>query len=177
MASYGIPDILNYFDSSEINLSLRIAVPNKKAYKDIHDTIDYEWILCDESDKPVVSDSDSRFHFYDTQGKGSFDLATRKRPKSESDKERAYGRYENRASIMLFKRRAVRIGTLSKLGNYKVAMRFTDSLGNQSDYLRMAQFNILNKDQFRHRLLLIILGAIAAGGVAAVAATCGIGTS
>jgi hypothetical protein len=35
MAKYGLPDILNYFNSTDICLALRIKLPNKKEYRDL----------------------------------------------------------------------------------------------------------------------------------------------
>jgi hypothetical protein len=65
----------------------------------------------------------------------------------ECNQNTEYFRYENSAVIMLRKKDAVRIGTFSKLGNYKIVMRFTDNLGNESEYMRMAQFDILFKNR------------------------------
>ncbi len=112
------------------------------------------------------------------EGSGLFVVTTKKQPKPKrniQNRETEYSRYNDRSIIVIFKRQAVKIGNYSKLGNYKVVMRFIDSSGNKSNYMRMAQFEILSKDRFRHWILLTILGLIATGIAGLILKTCGIG--
>ena len=61
---------------------------------------------------------------------------------------------------MRLKSGAVRIGNYSKLGHYKVVMRFADKSGNWSNYLRMAHFTIDDKDKTRQAFAIGIVSAI-----------------
>jgi hypothetical protein len=60
---------------------------------------------------------------------------------------------------MLFKPQAVKIGNY-KSGHYKVIMRFTNGSGSTSDYIRMAEFTIMDKDNFQQNLLISIVVVI-----------------
>jgi hypothetical protein len=161
LAIFGFPDMLNYFNSSEICFDLRLGVPNKKENRNITDLIKYEWLLCTEDDKPVIRESDPRFHFYDIAGSGDFEMVTTKPKRAEKKSSGSeYYRYQDRYWIMRLKSQAVKIGNYSKLGHYKVVMRFADKSGNWSDYMRMAGFTIVDKDKMRQTLLIGILSAI-----------------
>ena len=165
LAALGFPDMLNYFNSSEICFALRLMVPNRKENRDIKDLIKYEWLLCTEDDKPVIRESDPRFHFYDVEGSGDFEMVTAKPKEAEREsRDSDYYRYQDRYWIMRFKSKAVKIGTFSKLGHYKVVMRFADTSGNWSDYMRMADFTIDDKDKTKQTfvigIVLTLIGAI-----------------
>jgi hypothetical protein len=148
-AKYGFPDFLNYFYSSSIGFNLRISIPKNK---NIQDTINYEWILCTRNDKPVINTGDSRFHFYDTQGVGSFEVVNVNRNNPH---------YEKNSLIMLFQLQAVKIGSISQSEHYKVVMRFSDRHGSQSDFKCMGQFTIYDKDGLRQAILISIVGIVA----------------
>jgi hypothetical protein len=174
---YGLPDIINYFNSSIINFDLRIRVVNNKDNRLLKDKIKYEWILCTEDDKQVESTGDPRFHFYDTTGNGEIDLSFEKQLKKiKSDEVNTSDiiRYEDRFFLNRIKPLAVRIGNYSKLGHYKVIMRFTDSSESTSGFIRMAEFTIMEKDKLRHSLLLTLMGLVATGIAAIIFKSCGI---
>lgn len=64
IARLGLPDLLNFFNASNIELMLRVGVPNKKENKYIEDVLNYEWVLSTEDDKQVERMNDPRFNFY-----------------------------------------------------------------------------------------------------------------
>lgn len=171
----GLPDMLNYFNSSDICFDLRVAIPNSKENRSIDDLIKYEWLLCTEDNKLVTQESDPRFHFYDVGGKGDFHMVTTK-PKRVERKAAAsqYYRYQDRHWIMRFKSQAIKIGNYSKLGHYKLVMRFVDSSGNWSDYMRMAHFTIDDKDKTRQAFAIGIVSAVILAILAAVLHACGL---
>jgi len=161
LALLGLPDMLNYFNSSEVTLDLRFGVQNNKENRSINDLIRYEWLLCTEDDKLVIRESDPRFHFYDVDGGGAFEMVTAKPKQAERKLSNSeYYWYQDRYWIMRLKSGAVRIGNYSKLGHYKVVMRFADKSGNWSNYLRMAHFTIDDKDKTRQAFAIGIVSAI-----------------
>ncbi len=177
IARLGLPDLLNFFNASNIELMLRVGVPNKKENKNIEDVINYEWVLCTEDDKQVERMNDPRFNFYNTEDIGIFEFSMAKPPKRKREKKDNPPKYywnKDGYRISVFKPRAVVIGNFSRLAHYKVIMRFTDSSGIKSDYVPMAEFTIHDKDTFRHNILLAIIGVVVLGIGALFFKMCGI---
>ena len=174
IARLGLPDLLNFFNASNIELMLRVGVPNKKENRNIQDAIGYEWVLCTEDDMPVERMNDPRFNFYNTEGNEVFEFSTAKPPRRKSDDQIKYYWTRDRYRISVFKPQAVKIGNFSRLAHYKVIMRFTDNSGVKSDYVPMAEFTIHDKDTFRHNILLAIIGVAVLGIGAIFFKMCGI---
>jgi len=149
----------NYFDSSETSFDLRLAVPNIKENKNLNELVKYEWQLFTESDKPVTRVSDPQYQFYNVAGSGDFEMVTTKPQKAER-RSPEYHQYENDDWIMRRKSQAVKIGEYSKLGHYKVVMRFADKSGNWSAWMSMAHFTIVSKDKLRQALFIGIGSAL-----------------
>jgi hypothetical protein len=163
IALCGLPDFLNYFNSSDIALDLRVSIPKCRDTKNIKDTINYEWVLFTKDDKQVINNSDKRVHFYNTEGNGTFEISTSQPLK-----------YDDGYQIMLFKSQAVNIGCLSRLEHYKVIMRFTNAKGDTSKYISMAQFTIMDKDKFRQAIFLTIFAVVATALAGIILHACGV---
>jgi hypothetical protein len=154
--------VLNYFNSSETYFDLRVTVPNIKENKNISELLKYDWQLFTESDKPVARASDPDYQFYNVAGSDIFELVTRKLKKAEAEGTASeYRRYANDDWIGRIKSPAVTIGEYSKLGHYKIVMRFADNSGEWSSWMTMAHFTIVDKDKMRQSLLIgVVTGLI-----------------
>lgn len=148
-AKYGLPDFF-YFNSSLIVLDLRI-----KTNKITQNTINYEWILCDKDDKQVTYVGDERFHPYNTQGNGVFNIANENITKIAN------------SQVLFSKPKAVDIGRLAQ-SHFKIVMKFTDNIGITSDYKYMGQFTIFDKEKFRYGLFFSIGAIIIAAIIGAI---------
>ncbi|HUW46451.1 MAG TPA: hypothetical protein VMW50_11735 [Dehalococcoidia bacterium] len=169
LAVWGFPDMLNYFNSTEIAFDLRLRVTNNEENRNINELIKYEWLLCTEDDRPVTRAGDPRFHFYDTEGSGKFEMLTTKPKRIEKKTSTSdYYQYQDRYWVMRFKSEAVKIGTCSKLGHYKVVMRFADKSDNWSSYMRMAEFTIVDKDKAQQIFLIALLSALVGAAIVLV---------
>ncbi len=171
----GFPDMINYFNSSEINFDLRVAAKNRKQNRNIIDSFKYEWVFCTEDNTQVENISDQRFNTFNTEGNGTFYLETRK-PTSKNPLQSGYYGFRDSNYIMVFKSMAVKIGNYSKLGHFKVMVRLIDKEGNVGEYIRAAEFTIVDKDNLRQWVVKTVIGlfvtAIATGIVALILKAC-----
>jgi hypothetical protein len=156
--------VTNYFNSSETYFDLRLAVPNIKANKNLSDLIKYEWQLFTESDKPVARVNDPQYQFYNVAGAGDFEMVTTKLKKAERRSSK-YEQTENDDWIIRRKPQAVALGEYSKLGHYKVVMRFAGKSGDWGGWMTMAHFTVVDKDKMRQALFIgILTGLIVLAG-------------
>jgi hypothetical protein len=161
--------VLNYFNSSETCFDLRVTVPNIKENRHLSVLLKYEWQLFTESDKPVALASDPQYQFYNVADGGEFELVTRKSGRAERKSTASeYQQYASDGWVGRVKLEAVKIGELSRLGHYKIVMRFADGAGDWNSWAPIAHFTIVDKDKLKQALL-IGIGSGFIGTVLAVA--------
>jgi len=175
LGTLGLDAWLLYFNTSYIFFDLIITVPDDEIHKNIDDTIEFEWVLCDGNMHPIQNKGFSLQSFSNTFGNNEFHFSTNKKKAKELIKAgEMIKRGKGGGYIGVRKYQAINIGRLPRPADYNVVMKFKNKNGDtETTNALMANFTVFIRDRFMHAVWLGVLVVLVTALVTLMLKTCG----
>lgn len=163
----GRHDVIPYF-YGPLSFDLAVIIPRNQSKSLRNETIEYSWTFCTSKDDKVIKSGSGSMTLISTKPFRLRKLKTSEVAHYGFDLSREWFKYQKLRQI-----KAIDLGHISVLEQYKVVMQFADRTGNRSERSSMLDFTLQDRDIFSINIILLIVGAIAGATVAIIAGIIG----